>query len=86
MELKLKLQTFKKKNMLVDDFMMHLKSLAHNLSTIGECIQQKDLILYANGGLGNRNNPFVCNIIYYCRTVSIEEFNNKLLVYEHCFT
>lgn len=86
MELKLQLQTLKKENMLVDDFIMCLKSLANNLSTICECVQQKDLILYAIGGLGNKCNPFVCNIIDHARTISIKEFHNRLLVYEHHLT
>lgn len=77
-ELKLQLLTIKKDNQTFDEFIMKIKTIVDSLIAIGELVQLNNLILYAIYGLNDMYNIFLCSV-----TITMEEFNTRLLVYEH---
>lgn len=62
---------------------IRLESLVNGHGVFGEPGPYKDLLLFAIAGLNHRYNVFVCIITDQVTSITIEEFHNKLLVFEH---
>ena len=65
------------------DYILKLKTLADNLATIGEDVNDKDHILQLlGGGLGAYYKSIVASIIARENEVSLNSIHNILLTYE----
>lgn len=79
---RLQLQTMKKDDLIVDDYIPRIKSIDNHLTTIGESIFECDHILYVLGVLDSNYNSFVSSITMRYGDVSFNEFHSLLLIYE----
>lgn len=63
--------------------MMKIIALIDSLSTIGESISSRNLILNVIGRLNFRYSVFVYSITKYDSFVTLEDFYSRLVVLEH---
>lgn len=75
MELRLQLQIMCKNDLSVDEFVVHLRTLSDHLSVVGEAISDRDLIMYARGGLDSNYNAFISYFMSF-DAVSFDKFHN----------
>ena len=62
LQLRLSLQTMKKDNSSVEDYILKMKSLALSLMAAGQQITDDELILYILGGLGSEFEDVIVNL------------------------
>ena len=79
MQLKLELQTTKKGNLSMTDYLQKIKSLADSLAAAAQPIPELDLILHILGGLSPEYEPFVTSVTTKSDDLSLEDLNAMLL-------
>lgn len=62
LQLRFQLQSLKKGNLSIHDYMLKMRSLAKNMSAAGQLISDDELILYILGGLGHEYDSVVVNL------------------------
>ena len=62
LQLRLSLQTMKKGNIYVKDYILKMKSLAMSLMAAGQQITDDELILFILGGLGSEFEAVIVNL------------------------
>ena len=62
LQLRLSLQTMKKGNSSIEDYILKMKSLAMSLMAAGQQITDDELILYIHGGLGSEFEAVIVNL------------------------
>ena len=83
MQLRLQLQTTKKKSMSVIEFIMKIKGFSDSLASIGEPILDQDQIMNLLAGLGANYNVVVTSISARDNQLSLEAIHSLLLTFEH---
>nr|POF07385.1 hypothetical protein CFP56_37452 [Quercus suber] len=79
MQLKLELQTTKKGNLSMTDYLQKIKSLADSLAAAAQPIPEPDLILHILGGLSPEYESFVTSVTTRSDDLSLEDLNAMLL-------
>ena len=62
LHLRFLLHTTKKGSLLVEDYILIMKNLAHDLLLTGQAIPDNELVLYISGGLGSEYESVVVNL------------------------
>ena len=66
------------------EYLLKIKKIVNNISTIEEFVTKEDQILYILGGLGHEYNSFVVSITSSTDALNLDDINNLLLAYESC--
>lgn len=82
MDLHLQLQTIQKGNMSMDDY-LQVKELSNHLSTIGELISHKDLILCIIRGLDSSYNSSISSLSIHDGTITFDDLYRYKRMLEH---
>jgi len=78
LQLRFQLQTIKKGDMSIHDYILKMKSIAENLSAAGQLIQDEDLILYILGGLDHDYESVVVNLTSRHDQITLQEMQYML--------
>ena len=62
LHLRFLLQTTKKGSLIIEDYILKIKSLAHELVSTGQVIPDDEIMLYILGGLGPEYESMVVNL------------------------
>lgn len=71
-----------KNELYVEDYAMHLRSLANHLTSIGAVVTTSDLIMHGISGLDSNYNPFMLSFTIRFDCFSFDEFHSQLLTYQ----
>ncbi|KAI4307275.1 hypothetical protein L6164_030479 [Bauhinia variegata] len=77
MELRLQLQTTKKCNLSMWEYILKFRHTCDNLRAIGEGVTDDDQIMAILGGLGSEYNPIVASVAF--ESISAETLQSHLL-------
>jgi len=83
MQLRLELQSMKKRSLSMIDYIIKVKGAANNLAAIGEPVSEQDQVMNLLGGLGSDYNAVVTAINIQDDKISIEAVHSMLLAFEH---
>ena len=64
------------------EYLLKIKKIVNNISTIEEFVTKEDQILYILGGLGHEYNSFVVSITSRTNTPNLDDINSLLLANE----
>ena len=81
LQLRLSLQTLKKGNDSIEDYLLKMKSLATSLVIAGQQISNDELILYIRGGLGPEFESMIVNLTSR-ESVTLQEVQYMLQTHE----
>ncbi|PON73207.1 hypothetical protein PanWU01x14_060480 [Parasponia andersonii] len=70
--------------MSINDYILKMKSISENLSTAGQYILDKELILYILGGLSQDYDFVVVNLTSHCANLTLQEVQFMLQSHELC--
>ena len=73
LQLRFQLQSIKKGFMTVNDYILKMKAIAENLSAAVQLISDEEPILYILGGVDQKYDPVVINLISRCDEVTLQE-------------
>lgn len=73
MQLRFSLQSQKKGNLSIEEFILKMKGIADNLSYSESAINDDDLVLYILGGLGSEYESVVVNLTSRSDDLSLSE-------------
>lgn len=73
----------KKNNFSISQFVIKSKTIVRNLASVGEPVNEKDLILYLVRCLGSQYQSFKTNILMRDNIPSVETFHTLLEDFEH---
>lgn len=82
MNLIFQLQTLKKGNLLIDEYMVQMRTLADGLQAAGQEITDDDLVLHVLGGLGPEFDVVVVNLTTRSAVPALEEVHSILHTHE----
>jgi gag-polypeptide of LTR copia-type len=82
LELKLKLQTFKKGGTTCAQFLQHMQGIADQFRSVGAEISNKKLVLYTLQGLGTKFDNFVIAISLRTNLVTMSELRSLIFSHE----
>ncbi|KAK6164729.1 hypothetical protein DH2020_001593 [Rehmannia glutinosa] len=83
MQHKLQLQTLKKGNMPMREYLNKIKSLCDLLTSVGHGIDESDQVLHVLSGLGAEYNPVIVSVTSRLEPCSLREAHAILLSYEN---
>ncbi|OMO79651.1 hypothetical protein CCACVL1_13538 [Corchorus capsularis] len=83
MQLRLELQTTKKKNLSISDYLQKLKTVVDNLAIADHPVSDQDLILQILAGLGPEYDSLVVSVSTRSETVTMDDLHSLLLGYEY---
>ncbi|KAB5551985.1 hypothetical protein DKX38_009296 [Salix brachista] len=78
LQLRFQLQTLKKGNLSIHDYMLRMKSLTETIVSAGQQISDDELILYILGGLGHDYDSVVVNLTSRHDQVTLQEVQYML--------
>ncbi|KAL5811844.1 hypothetical protein ACOSQ3_026794 [Xanthoceras sorbifolium] len=82
LQLRQQLQTTKKRSDSMADFILKIKNIGDLLLTVGEELNEKDLLLSLMGGIGHEYDPVIILIANQHKTMSLEDAQFMLLMHE----
>lgn len=83
MQLKLELQTMKKENMPMKEYLNKIKTCCDTIGSTDEKVSDENQILHILAGLGSEYNPVMVSLTSRREPLSIREVNGLLLSYEN---
>lgn len=81
-QLKQQLRSIKKDSLSVNDYILKIKTIGHALTTIGEPLGDKDLLLAILNGLDHDYETIISLITYQMDEINIKKVQYLLLMHE----
>lgn len=85
MDLKLQLQTLRKEDSTIDDYLLRIKNIADHLNAICEFVYERDLIFCVMHGLDSIYSSFISSLSMQFGPMTFDEIYSLLLSYERMF-
>ncbi|XP_042380482.1 uncharacterized protein LOC121972937 [Zingiber officinale] len=83
MQLRLQLQTVRKGETSITNYLQHMKSISDNLAVVDQRVPESNLILYILDGLGPEYENLIVSITTRSDMVGIDDLTRLLLTHEY---